>query len=108
MFKRPFVLVFSLFMIFPSLSFAISRADNAGSVVYKEVVYGSTGSVNRINLTLDTYDGLFWTVYCSRAETNLGYCSAVEVGSFIFVYGNIESISPLRMNVKSMSEISKP
>ena len=61
---------------------ADSRGILTGHITGQAVYYWQ-GSINRIDLSFDTGDGLTWTLRCRRANANLGLCSNPTMDEYV-------------------------
>lgn len=64
-------------------------ATITGSVISKQIIYGSAGSISEILLIVNTWDGNYWGIQCTRAESNLGKCYPIESGNSISAEGSL-------------------
>jgi hypothetical protein len=70
--------------------YGMSHGLLEGVVVAKFTTLGQTGLPNSIQVVIDTGEGLYWTVYCQRSRSNLGFCDSMSTGDYYSVAGTFE------------------
>jgi hypothetical protein len=80
------LLIAALTLLVPAAQ-ADSFAEFHGVADFVQTTYGSGMQISKIEITVNTHDGMSWTVVCRRAYSNLGPCSTITQGEALIAKG---------------------